>query len=104
MDSLQPDFLIDSGHCHSKDFDWVAVSLGCDLLALTVQRSAVKSVVEPVCQKRCNILIEPNVIVLHLAPMPPLERYRRGAAVHFEHFPRERWHHAFESLVAGGKV
>lgn len=51
-----------------------------------------------------NLLVEPDVVILHDTPMTPSERYRWRTAVHLEDLPGKRWHHPLERLVAGREV
>jgi len=51
-----------------------------------------------------DLLIEAHVVILHHPPVPPLKGDSWRATVDFDNFPRKSWHHALESLVAGGKV
>lgn len=49
-------------------------------------------------------LIQGNVILLHFAPVAPLEGDDRGPAVNLEDLPGESGHHALEGLVTRGEV
>jgi hypothetical protein len=51
-----------------------------------------------------NSLIQSNVVVFHSPPMAPLESDYRRSTIHFQDLPCKSWHHALESLMAGGKV
>lgn len=49
-------------------------------------------------------LIEPNVIILHLAPVTPFEGNRWRTAINLEDLPRKCRHHPLECLMRGCKV
>jgi hypothetical protein len=77
------------------------VGFGCDLLSLAAGRQY-----QP-CKTKdnlCNSLVESDVVILHGAPVPPLECNCGWTTVYLENFPRKSGHHALESLVAGGEV
>lgn len=53
---------------------------------------------------RQDLLVEANIVVLHGAPMSPLEGYFWRTTVNFQHLPRKGWHHTLERLVAACEV
>ena len=53
---------------------------------------------------RHNILVKPDIIILHRTPMAPFEGDCWWATVHLKYLPSKRGHHALESLVAGCEV
>lgn len=51
-------------------------------------------------RERKDILVKPNIIILKMAPMAPFKRHSRRPAIHLQHLPRKRGHHALKRLVA----
>ena len=51
-----------------------------------------------------DLLIDPDVIILHNTPMSPLECNHRWPTVNLEHLPRKSWHHPLERLVATSEI
>lgn len=50
------------------------------------------------------ILVETDIVILHLAPVSPSKGHLRRPTVHLEHLPRKRRHHALERLVRRGEI
>ena len=81
--ALELHFLVDRRDRHALHVNAPAMGLGRDFLAL---------------------IIEANIVVLHLAPVAPPERDGRRTTIDFQHLPRKRGHHALERLVRRRKV
>lgn len=83
LNALELDFLVDMSDSNTLDFDRLSVSRSGDFLAL---------------------IVKSNILILHHAPVAPLESYNGRSTVHFQNLPCEGRHHPLERLVAGRKV
>lgn len=101
LHTLQPHCVIDLGNRNTLNIDIPAMGLDGDFLALASLHVSYCSTCHA---NEHDLLIEPHIIILHLAPVPPSKCHLRRPTIHLEHLPRKMRHHPLERLVARRKV